>query len=569
MNEFELFEQIINEIELSMPAVRKNGRIKATKKQKAKHERNMKKAKIFIKLFVRRNRKNFDFSKTNIKDIKAACILDEFSYNCFKHEMNLLPLSKNNYIKQLREFEPQILLVESAWNSYEGGWAVAKQLDDILGLLYYCKKKGIITIFWNKEDPVHYDSFIKKAAHFDYIFTTDENMVEKYKEKTKKDNVFSLMFAAQPQIHNPIKVYENKEEKAVFAGTFYRNKYPERLRCLMRMLYISQKYGLDIYDRNEGKNNPLYVFPKIFQKDIQGRLLYADIAKAYKGYKVNLNINSVVNSPTMFSRRVFEVLASNTPVISNYSPAIENNFKDIVFMGETYDEFISIYEKLFKDEEFYKKICLLGVREVLTKHTYKKRVQRMLECMNLDYLKEDKKILVLGLCDNEQNEEVLINYYEKQTLPNVKFVFMGNQIKNKKYETIEKERVVDFIKQNKIDYISIFNPNNFYGKNYLLDLFTALEYIDDAKFIGKKAYYNLKDSDLILENEGKEYTFSDGISWDSGLISAKMFIENSKTGKLLFKKTKTGENSFAIDRFNFVKNGTNNLSNEIIEKIEI
>ena len=80
----------------------------------------------------------------------------------------------------------------------------------------------------------------------------------------------------------------------MFAGTFYRNKYKERLRCLMRMLYISQKYGLDIYDRNYEKNNALYVFPKIFQKNIKGTLPYSDIAKAYKGYRVNLNINSVV-----------------------------------------------------------------------------------------------------------------------------------------------------------------------------------------------------------------------------------------------------------------------------------
>ena len=35
---------------------------------------------------------------------------------------------------------------------------------------------------------------------------------------------------------------------------------------------------------------------------------------AYRSYKIFLNVNSVMNSDTMFSRRVFEILASSTHV---------------------------------------------------------------------------------------------------------------------------------------------------------------------------------------------------------------------------------------------------------------
>ena len=43
---------------------------------------------------------------------------------------------------------------------------------------------------------------------------------------------------------------------------------------------------------------------------------------AYRAYKIFLNVNSVHESPTMFSRRVFELLSSYTNVLSTPSVGI-------------------------------------------------------------------------------------------------------------------------------------------------------------------------------------------------------------------------------------------------------
>ena len=63
--------------------------------------------------------------------------------------------------------------------------------------LDYCKSNNITTIFWNKEDPVNYDAFIDVAKYFDYIFTSDENIIDRYVEDTGNSNVFPL-----PLLHN-------------------------------------------------------------------------------------------------------------------------------------------------------------------------------------------------------------------------------------------------------------------------------------------------------------------------------------------------------------------------------
>ncbi|WP_139019775.1 glycosyltransferase, partial [Bacillus wiedmannii] len=87
-----------------------------------------------------------------------------------------------------------------------------------------------------------------------------------------------------------------------------------------RVLDKAAKYGLEIFDRNYEKNKkglmPNHRFPERFDPYIKGSLKYYEIDKAYKGYKVMINVNTVKQSPTMFSRRVFEGLACGTPVVS-------------------------------------------------------------------------------------------------------------------------------------------------------------------------------------------------------------------------------------------------------------
>src|SRR5690606_2893050 len=78
-------------------------------------------------------------------------------------------------------------------------------------------------------------------------------------------------------------------------------------------------FDLHIFDRMANAADPNYQWPRAFRSALRGNLPYAQMLSAYKRYKVFLNVNSVTNSPTMFARRVFELLACGTPVISSYS----------------------------------------------------------------------------------------------------------------------------------------------------------------------------------------------------------------------------------------------------------
>ena len=147
-----------------------------------------------------------------------------------------------------------------------------------------------------------------------------------------------------------------------------------------------------------GNQAELYRFPDIYQSAIKGRLDYDEMVKAYKHYKVFLNVNSVKASPTMFSRRVFELLACGTPVISTFSKGIVDLLgDDIVFITESEEDTRKHLEHLLGDDRAWLKASVRGIRKVMEKHTYDVRLQYILEKVGITPLPHRKKALLAVL----------------------------------------------------------------------------------------------------------------------------------------------------------------------------
>lgn len=242
--------------------------------------------------------------------LKVACILDEFSFASFSPECVFKQLTPESWQNELIEAQPDLLFIESAWRGVEDKWGnkVGHLSSELRDILCWCNKKCIPTCFWNKEDPVHYSTFLSTAQLFDYVFTTDIDCIARYKEALGHDRVFILPFCCQPEIHNPVEDFSRKSAFA-FAGAYY-TRYPERMKDFDEFAQkLVAHCPLEIYDRNFGKDDPAYLFPEEFKKFIVGTLPVKDINKAYKGYKYAINLNSIKQSQTMFARRVYELLA--------------------------------------------------------------------------------------------------------------------------------------------------------------------------------------------------------------------------------------------------------------------
>ena len=481
-----------------------------------------------------------------ISDIQMACIFDEFSMTCFEKEVNLITFTPDNWQEVLSENIPDVLFVESAWRGNFGAWEykIAKYNNQdktpLTKLLNWCKQNQIPTVFWNKEDPIHFERFIDTAKLFDYIFTTDANMIENYQEASGHQNVFALPFSAEPKLHNPIKIQERRTDKICFAGSFYANRHEERKKDMEDILDIAKKFGLDIFDRNYTKNangTTHFSFPERFSENIVGSLKYDEIDKAYKGYKVMLNVNSVKYSPTMFSRRVFEGLACGTPIISSYSEGVKKIFKDIVLISEDQQELETNINKLMNDEDFYRQKSLEGIREVFLHHTYKHRVQYIFEKMGIDFRINFKKVAVISVVRSKEEFFYILEKFEDQTWKEKELIvflehFDGyidllNQYNTEHIKTYvfsymnHYSRLTDIIHH---DYIAYFSPKNYYGENYLLDIMLATEY-SQADIIGKSNVYSYdsQKGEIIEWNQEKEYEYVNDLHMDAACDENRHF----------------------------------------------
>jgi hypothetical protein len=267
--------------------------------------------------------------------LRVAGIADTFTHRAFAPSCQWLNLDVRDWKSQLSTFQPDLLFVESAWHGNDGQWTrkISRLSSQLRQVLDWCVENGVPSVFWNKEDPVHFESFIATAKKFDHIFTTDVDCVGRYKALLGHGRVHPLPFACQPAIHNPI-ASVHRQPGFCFAGSFYA-RYPERARDLDAILSAGKSLGgVVIYDRNHGSADEAFAFPEKYHRYIRGACGYDEIDTVYRGFDFGINLNSVKRSQSMFARRVVELMASNTVVVGNYSRAVRLLFGDLQRLSE-------------------------------------------------------------------------------------------------------------------------------------------------------------------------------------------------------------------------------------------
>ncbi|MGM0218766.1 hypothetical protein IGI43_001876 [Enterococcus sp. AZ126] len=520
---------------------------------------------------------------THLKQLNVAAIFDEFTTSCYKEEVSLITFTPADFEKVLDENKPDFLFVESAWKGNQGSWEykIGKYANEdgseLANLLDWCKKRAIPTIFWNKEDPIHFDKFIDAAKKFDYIYTTDSNLIETYKERCKHDQVYALPFSAQPQFHNPIDIREGRKNKVSFAGSYYANRHIDRKNDMEEVLDVASSLGLDIYDRNFEKSQQGitdFSFPERFRTNVKGSLAYSEIALAYKGYNFIANVNSIKYSPTMFSRRVFEGLASGTPIISSYSEGIKKMFGDIVIIGDKDESLKEKFAKIIEDKESYKRKKLQGIREVMLNHTYSNRLQFILKNLNIKFdLAED--VTIIAEADTTEELEEIRSIYNNQMYSNKKLLILSTiNPKNIDFLELNKQKNIEVIIKTKVNackkmtqliktkYFIFMDSRHFYGKHFIEDLIAGSIY-SKADIVTKNNYYEYEEYKILEVGEGQEFSYSNQGNWSCSLVrtnysttdNAIEFINRMKEEASLDYEFRSGKRIFSIDNANFIKNG--------------
>ncbi|WP_090143180.1 glycosyltransferase [Limnohabitans sp. DM1] len=432
----------------------------------------------------------------------VCSILDNFSYYCFAPEGDFFNITCD-FKNDISKFSPQILLIESAWFGALGAWnqKISKISDELLELIKFCAAQGIPSVFWCKEDPIHFHRFLQSGCLFDFVFTTDAESIPFYKKILGHSRVYLLPFACQPNLNCPIE-HDPRYNEACFAGSYYI-RYPQRALDLERVIdSISTVCPVAIYDRYHKSSDTNYRFPEKYQPFIKGSLSSDKIDIAYKGYVYGINLNTVKNSGSMFARRVFELLGSGTVTISNESPGIRFLFGDLVITSDNADEIRQRLQALVNNPVLRSKVALAGVRKVLLEHTYSHRLERV---YSIVFGRPEQKqtlpnvcvvVAVTTLAELQRIQQMLLAQ-EGVDWRAVLVLADGSEM-NAMQSALTDERISCMPQALAEQDLAIvlagaqwaagWHANDYYGPNYLLDLLLGTRYCD-APVLGKAAMF--------------------------------------------------------------------------------
>lgn len=494
--------------------------------------------------------------------IRMMSIFDEFSRECFAPVANLIEPRPDNWLPLLERDKPEFLFVESTWRGNKSTWQyrVAKYANppgqELTAMVAEFKARKLPTVFWNKEDPVHFDNFIHAAQEFDFIFTTAEEAIPRYAQRSKA-KIAVLPFAAEAGLHNPIGSGQ-RNEKVCFAGSFYANRFVERRDDQLMLLDAASHFDLDIYDRNAGANVAKdFCFPERFDRFIRGNLPYRDMNKAYRNYRVFLNVNSVIDSKTMFSRRVFELLACGTPVVSTISAGIEDMFgSDLVWMVKNETEAKEAIHTLLSSPGEWRRRSLQGIRAVFARHTFAHRFEDVLRLTGIrDHFVAEKRVLLVAEVRSRDELDSVIDAHSRQKLVNAKaslFIVArapGLAAGAANVELVHSTAPLSTLipkeaQRLQITHVAFIAPAALYGAYYLQDILHAFDYTG-ASLVGKPC------------SGVDEYAYADALVQAGSVLSAKVLERGDfstrilDAGNLASEVRRIGEKVFISDAANF------------------
>lgn len=330
------------------------------------------------------------------RNLKVALISDELTRSCLALECRVRDLTPLNYKLILKIWRPNLLFVESAWQGWNFSWKYKiasypehtertnSQLADVVA---YAQELGVPCVFWNKEDGVHFDRFINSAKLFDHIFTVDENCVPRYRAMAgKKSTVNVLMFPVQPEVHN-FSGFNFKHHRANFVGSYSHHIHDVR-RNWQNILFdaaCKTGLGLTIIDRNSERTSSNYRYPPRPEVEILPSVPNKKTANVYKDYLVSLNVNTISDSRTMYSRRLGEILACGGIAITTPSLAVSEFFADFCHVVHDPLEAEQLFDRLKhgpnKDDL---ERARAGADYVLANHTWNHRLREIAQVVGLE-----------------------------------------------------------------------------------------------------------------------------------------------------------------------------------------
>ncbi|WP_242906065.1 glycosyltransferase family protein [Actinomadura terrae] len=468
-------------------------------------------------------------------DLVAAVVLGPVLEAALRYEWTQVGgLDPRDWRETLEASRPGLLLVESV----DTGLPVAE-------MVAWCRERGVPSAYWDTGAGLG-----EAAGDFDHVFTVDSGAVPEHRRRLGHDRVTHLPFAAQPRLHNPVRVHDHGRYPLLYEGEYDAAAEP----------LIAPAPRLGAHFAATG-------VPYLYRQRVVPAWPHEQAASARKRYRVMLAPDG---------RRAYEAAAAGVPIVHHRTGAVP--FGPAVEDGKDAGR---ILRALLHAPELRDRQAHLALREIHAAHTYRHRVDTVLEKLGVARQDAPPTVsLVLSTCRAEQIAPAVEMMAAQRWRPlqlvmvlhgldldplEVQKQAMAAGLDDVVVLAADRSRTLGACLNMAVgaadgDYVGKVDDDELYGPHYLTDLVPAFSYTD-AGVVGKLAHYAHLDSidaTLLrypdLENRYVDVLRGGAFLGEGDLMRAYRFADRGRGEDTdLFRRLRAdGVRVYAADRFSFV-----------------
>lgn len=307
--------------------------------------------------------------------LRIAAIVGNRLWNGLRFEGTLLLLTPQTWRAVLTYGRPDLLLVESCWETATGHWYLGQtgrtgEYAELREILALAGAKGIPRVFWHTQDHGYHTQYREFAHHFDFVFCADDREAQALCEAGVDTDL--LLPAVQPAIFNPLRPYGFDDSLAIgllLDGIVDLLRDAAALEVLRRL----RAEGLTLIDSHS------LIFAKkmrdlaSFEDNLLGCVTAQGRLTAMKYARIVLMLESHLTL-TEQRWRAFETAACRTPII-HYGRLPEGDLrKGLVIEAASEDSLRAAIAELRENDLYRERTGHLAWRQACVNHSFARRV---------------------------------------------------------------------------------------------------------------------------------------------------------------------------------------------------
>lgn len=499
--------------------------------------------------------------------LQIACVVSNKLYQGIRFEGNCLLLTPQNWKRILRYSKPDLLLMESCWDTVTGDWYLAQshpgeQQEILKDILACARQQDIPSVFWNTQDYLYHELFADFAQNFDFVFCADPREADALSRESLRSEV--LLPAIQPALHNPFRDFQFAED---FVLHVLYDGWADIIRTGKNLNFLEQlkEHGLSIIESRFRLFRNKLADCKSLAGSILGCVHWRDRLMALKYARLGLMADATISTATAQQWMALEYVACRVPLLHRGELPADDIRRDVVTALSRDEEVVESAVYLLESELSSQKMAHLGWRFVHQNHTFSRRLHTICSRIGISHALEAPPLVsVVVATFRESLLPRCLENFRKQTYPNKELILVVNSNSFSRVQAddlvqgnarirlyiVPNERVeggcLNFgIMAAKGQSIVKMDDDDYYSADYVADMMLHQQSVGADVFGKVNRYIHFMDDDTTYSRNSRQLT----------IIPSDMLLKAHISGNSLSGKTEFLQNTRYSD-VNFASTDT-------------